>query len=553
MMYGVCADPVVTRSWDGGKTWTLEHVDAPNYSISGIVRLQGGVLLTSFNGVRDGFIISDDGGRVWRPLVDSLLSEQPPFVLSHKLYRDYRGMVYWIGSGALFSSLDNGKTFLYLKGARAESGVYVLPPHGWIVAHSVASGDHSAPVQMSYDHGRSFTTIAEQKQEHIKFWEYDNINVIRDTLTIDETINDPFLPGPSIRRTLYWQQDSKSWREGRYLGDCSLKDGVMDSSDCWYGWHGTGVGINCIGDTTCTRLVVLLQPDSLPPADTSVFYEYVPMQGIYYDLDGAVHPHGSLISLPINKPRPISRIDRLYTCSGVEYVVGGHRLDSVILDHSRSNNAQLTYTITPNRRLSTVVINAIDSMKPMYFSMLVGDGIVGAQRFTDSVLPILSRPVIRERVEGATTSLEAGWSDGPFMWLRDGQPVPLRSVGVNGTTSVQAPTPGTYKVLGKTPFGCDVFSNEIVITTTAVVENFIKVDDYVVYADGDGSLHVRWSVGRSSPESIRLFDILGRQVEFDLNISDHEAVLTPHQSSAIVYVAMTTNQHTSFIGIWHSR
>ncbi len=39
-----CHRPVLTRSWDGGKSWTPEDVDAPDYSPSGIVRLRNGDL-----------------------------------------------------------------------------------------------------------------------------------------------------------------------------------------------------------------------------------------------------------------------------------------------------------------------------------------------------------------------------------------------------------------------------------------------------------------------------------------------------------------------------
>jgi len=59
---------------------------------------------------------------------------------------------------------------------------------------------------------------------------------------------------------------------------------------------------------------------------------------------------------PPDKPRPVSLLDRLYTCNGVQNVVGGRSITSVSLNAAQSINVVLTHTITPNKRLVTIDI-----------------------------------------------------------------------------------------------------------------------------------------------------------------------------------------------------
>ncbi|MBK7032461.1 MAG: exo-alpha-sialidase [Ignavibacteria bacterium] len=112
-----CDRPVLTRSWDGGKTWVAEDVGAPNYAYSGIVRLRGGELLTAHNSWLYGFLKSMDNGRTWQATFDTAQAA-PVFGVGEvigMLFRDHRGILYWKLGGELHMSLDNGKTFIWVQ------------------------------------------------------------------------------------------------------------------------------------------------------------------------------------------------------------------------------------------------------------------------------------------------------------------------------------------------------------------------------------------------------------------------------------------------------
>jgi len=548
--YDVCQQPSVMRSWDGGATWTLELVEAPTYSTSGIVRLRGGALLASRNGLVSGFMISDDGGRVWRPL-NSTAPLIEGSTNSFALTRDHRGMLHWVRAGGLFASFDSGATVTYLKEAQIRTGVYVLPPLGLIVAHSQGAGDLGAPVMISYDHGRTFSTIAQEHREGLYRWGYSAIGVVRDTLVLLEDEMHPDYPR-DLHRTLYWQAEQRSWKEGPYLGVCGIKDGVMDSTGYWYTWTGTGVSVLRPSDSVCTELTGL-RSDSTASSDTSMFYDNVSSIGVYYDLNGSIHPYGSLIALPIHTPRPVSRIDRLYICSGIEYVVGGQNLDTIYLDMNATSNAALTYTITPNRRLSTIMLTAVDTTQPMYCSIVVMDSVTGLQRFQDSVQPIRYLPLVSEKQGGPPGTLSVDWSDGPIMWLCDGKPILDRDNLFDGGGSIVAAKTGLYSVRGKTTYGCDVYSNEVFFTSTGTTDVLQDSNGYMMYVDLDRQVHVRWSESHPKPVAIKVYDMLGRLISSECNFDANRIMISGDTYPAISFIVIETSTRSIALGVVNMR
>lgn len=537
--YMRCATPSITRSWDGGKTWKVESIIGADYARAGIVRLFGGRLLTNDTRTHDGILLSDDNGHTWYPIFDTTGTADNSMSSAFGLTRDTRGILYWSG----YISLDNGRTQIPLNAEY--SSFYVLPPDGLIVSHDVGARHGPPVISMSFNHGRSYVHTLEGDEDSYDtnrdlfgiFVAHNTLGV-REYLTLDR--------GPWTVRTLYWSQVSRSWVPGRYI-DVDW-DNIVDSAGYWYGTQ-NGVEIQGPSDTIGRKVVEWLTLGSPLPTDTTVQYGYESMQGIYYDLDGAVHPHNSLIRLPIQKPRPVSIVDRLYTCSGIEYVLGGHRIDSVWIDNTRTFNAKLTYVTTINRRLSTVLVTAINPAIRMHFSILIDDRVTGLQRFSDAVPTVESRPRIALNTSNTKALLECTWPDGPYMWLHNGEPVPkLHWLAMNGDSVLRDLKPGVYKVVGRTQFGCEVFSNEVAITGTDVANEATPAGaSYAVRFDDMGLLRVTWS-GVDTPQTILVYDVLGRLLEADVTLGMNDATVRLHERVNIAFVVITNSGIAHGIG-----
>lgn len=544
-----CTLPMITRSWDGGRTWTPETVDAPDHAFSGIVRLRHGVLLTAHNRWLHSFIQSSDDGRTWHPTFDSTIADTADNVniTTGYLFRDHRGILYWtLGAGGLMMSLDLGRSYMRLPEAEVREGYYVLPD-GLVVTHSVQAGTSPGSIQMSFNHGRSWSQTL-KGYDRSNFPRVDSASeltgavVIRDTVVVDDWFG--YYPDGGLiyepqPRTKYWQAGSRTWRVGRFLHGFGVY-GVMDSTECWH----DGYTVLALGDTIPRSVSRDIPADSIPPPGDTLVYTRGRLYGLFYDLDGNVHPLGTEVYIPRRAPRPVSRLDRLYTCTGVEYVIGGHHLDTVMLDPARSENAKLTYTITPNKRLSTIVVDAIDTTRPMRFTMTVGDSVVGRQWFSDSVMTIINKPVVELGRYYLDTILTCTYPEGPFMWYFNDTLMPHRTTfGMNGDSVIFKPKPGKYKVVARSPFGCDVESNEVTVIATGVDESDAGDDaQYSAYPEMDGSIHVRWSGGTLPPSSIAVFDILGRRLDADARITANGATVNLRDRQRLVFIMVSAGK-----------
>jgi len=546
-----CPRPVMTRSSDGGKTWILEEAQTQDYSFPEIVRLKGGVLLTGHNRWLNSFILSSDNGHTWSNGFDTTAAEplDDYNYISFNLFRDHRGILYWKGGGHVNMSLDNGHTFCALFNSNGNDGFYVLPPDGLIASHFVGSGNLPGEISMSFNHGRSWSVTLrghDRYQDSVSML-YGAIN-IRDTVFADDDFG--YYPDGSWlyvpkSRTKYWNRATRTWELHKHLGGF-VRTALMDSSENFYTDYINWIYLKPSSDTVNHLVSVMIPPDSIPNSHDSLLYTYYREIGLIYDLDGAIHPCGSDIYFPIRALRPISKLDRLYTCTGVDYVIGGHVLDSVMLVKERSSNAALTYTTTPNKRLAMVSVTAIDSTMPMKFTIVVTDSVVRNQFFTDSVLPNASLPVI-SITNRFGRQLECNWPDGPFMWMRNGEPLPKPSLGMNNDSVVADPKPGTYYVVGRNPFGCDVRSNELKIVDTDVNDDGTESDaNYATFIDADGNIQIRWNHA-DSPTSIQVFDLLGREIETVRSIQHHQATVLvqyPRQTCLLRIQGGTSYQTT---------
>lgn len=538
-----CSQPIVSRSWDGGITWSIERVDAPDYSYSKMVRLRGGDLLSPHNRWFGGFVVSTDGGRSWNPTFDSTKIDTAYGVVgvTFQLFRDHRGILFWIGGGILYYSLDNGVSRSAMMGAFTREAFYVVPPRGLIVTRRIEAGTDPSEIYMSFNHGKTWVTSKQEYTNYDSGLDITGLAIVRDTVFVGLSFYERF-PTRVRFYTEHWSNDDMNWQPGQYRGRCWHFEALVDSADAWYGWYESGFYRTNPGDSSCVRIVRASDSTKLKkPADSLLPLMKATVEGMFYDLAGNVHPNGSDIVIPTESGRPISRIDRIYVCGGVEFVIGGRQLEAIWLEDSRSTNAILTYTRTSNKMLATVEVNAIDTSQPMSFSFLVEDAKLGQQRFVDSVLPITRKPEVRLwDKNGVPYKMTCSYQDGPYLWYKDGVPwqIPGAYVGTAYADSViEMPLPGRYMVKGRNNNGCDVFSQEVSVGITDVFENSTSpVDAFQVISQGN-EIRIR-GTRESEKVAISAYDILGNALNLSMVRSGSEYVLSTDELSGIIALVL---------------
>jgi len=554
-----CVMPVLTRSWDGGRTWSPENVDAPDYAFGGIVRLRDGVLLTSHNPWVNRFMVSRDNGNSWQPLIDTTdaTPTSGPVTVAVSLHRDARGILYWKRGGLIVMSLNNGLTCISLSGSTTREGYHVLTNSGIMVLYEVDAGNSPGAVRVSTNHGRTWINSLQgysNRDSASRLW---GCVVIRDTIAVSDafgTIERSSSIFTPKHRTSYYHSSSQIWKPGQFLGIFNSL-ALMDSSETFFHSSGAGIYKLALNDSSISIVARDCPSELVPcnpvPGDTipylygrkgELFY-------LFYDLDGNIHPQGNEAIFPTTKPRPVSRLDRLYTCSGVEYVIGGRNIESVSLDSAISSNATLRYTITPNHRLATIIVDAADSSLAMYFSVTVSDSELPKQVFTDSVIGVKVKPIVSFRSSFGTTYLECSWLDGPYMWLRNGEPVlGFLQEGISDSV-IKNPIPGRYAVQGKSQYGCDVLSNEYLVTATQV-ENATPgiLPSYTLQSTSDGKISIEWPTSTIKPTDFQIYDLLGRRIQCNIEYFQQHAEITALSAYSIVYVVAVNSTGLYSIG-----
>jgi hypothetical protein len=554
-----CRDLIMSRSLDGGVTWDNEAIRLDSIRSSEIVRLRGGRLLSAGNV----FMQSTDNGRSWQVLYDGVRAAEPTWN-AFNLVRDYRGLIYWYGGG-LFVSLDNGRTRIWMQGSNPEYNFHVLPPHGHILIPRLEGWRGSAELrimQLSTDHGRSWSVTLQCRDGDgagnanlSVYWDYD---VIDDTMAVSHSYYDD--KGEFVsNRTLYYHSSTQQWKTGRWIESIDA-GGVLDSTR-WYFGRYSSQDLSGPVDTTYRPYSTIRHPYAVDrygnKSDTLNFPGKI---GSFYDLDGNVHPQVSDYYFPARARRPVSRLDKIYTCTGVEYVVGGRQLQKVGVDGQRSSNARVSTIYTPNRRMATITVTAIDSTQPVRVRLTVDDAVLGRQWFTDSVPVRQQAPVIEAgRQKNGTTTLTARYPEGPFMWFRDGKHIPYpgwTEPEAIGDSMLINPEPGRYYVMGRSAFGCDVYSNEIEIVATSVSDNDVHAGsetsaastaasagapDIISTTSADGSVELIWRHGSPDVTSVEAYDVLGRQLPLQLSVNRNSAYLTINDPSRLVLLVITRN------------
>jgi hypothetical protein len=549
-----CDELFMMRSHDGGRTWDAESMPFDRITSAEIVRIRGGDLLALGSVV----MRSSDNGRTWKILYDRQRPADPTWIAFGTI-RDYRGLLFWNGGG-LFVSLDNGRTRVWLRDADNRDygwAYHVLPPHGHILSPNVEGWRQSGYVNLSTDHGRSWRhTIEGRGSRGDTIDVYSGFDVINDTMVVEHSYRArPWPIGTLLVRNLYYNSGSQTWTTGRYIPSMQ-SEGVLDSTR-WY--YGTGLMTDLSGPFDTTR------PEGvdIPPmidrhgrrSDTLTDIPGL-SGGKFYDLDGNVHNQCSGFWVPARAPRPVSRLDKIYTCTGVEYVVGGRLLERVLLDDTLSSNARLEYVITPNRRMATINVTAIDSTRPMRCRFIVDDSTLGRQWFTDSVTPPTSMPSLWVAMQRKNTTLSCLYPDGPYMWFRNGQPLPLPEGfdgDVVGDSMLVNPAAGTYQVMARSPQGCDVWSNQIDILPTSVSDptgaTEASAPAPVSYVSADGTIELTWSLPAPISPSIIAYDVLGRRLPAEVDHSRNHTRIEIREPAGLVLLVITTGTHQQVLQI----
>ncbi|MBI2793812.1 MAG: hypothetical protein HYX66_04075 [Ignavibacteria bacterium] len=539
-----CSQPVVSRSWDGGVTWAIENVDAPDFSYSKMVRLRGGNLLSPHNRWFGGFITSTDAGRSWTPTFDSTIFNSAYDVggETFQLFRDYRGILFWLGGGILYYSLDNGASRAAIMGAFTRENYYVLPPNGLMVTTMIEAGTDPSEIQMSLNHGKTWFVARREYSNYDSSLDITGLAIVRDTVVAGQFLY-KWRPGRARFYTEYWNSGELKWQKGLYRGECWTFDAMVDSADSWYGWEEDGFYRLKSGDSTCVRIVRASDSTRpLKPADSLLPLMKAMVEGMFYDLAGNVHPNGSDVVISTGDSRPISRIDRMYVCGGVEFVIGGRQLEAIWLEDATTSNAALTYTTTQNNMLATVEVNAVDSSLPMRFSFIVQDPILGQQRFVDSVIPISGTPDVRLWDDNDIPyKITCSYKDGPYMWYKDGIPwqLPGAYVGtVYGDSVIQMPKPGRYMVKGRNNNGCDVFSQVVSVGITDVFSDGVADGDAFQVITKGNEIRIRGN-RESEAVSILAYDLLGNAVSLKMSRMGFENVISTVELSGIIALVLT--------------
>ncbi|MFN6136816.1 MAG: hypothetical protein ACK475_11170, partial [Bacteroidota bacterium] len=125
-----------------------------------------------------------------------------------------------------------------------------------------------------------------------------------------------------------------------------------------------------------------------------------------------------------------------------------------------------------------------------------------------------------------------------------------------GDSMLINPEPGRYYVMGRSAFGCDVYSNEIEIVATSVSDNDVHAGsettaassaasagapDIISTTSADGSVELIWRHGSPDVTSVEAYDVLGRQLPLQLSVNRNNAYLTINDPSRLVLLVITRN------------
>ena len=239
----------------------------------------------------------------------------------------------------------------------------------------------------------------------------------------------------------------------------------------------------------------------------------------YGKVDGLAVINGSFIKAPLSPSNDIDLCDgdSVNLTAGVGY------------NDVRWSTGDSTLSLI-GKNTGTYSFSALDSM--------------GCRQYSDTVsLRVKSnpaKPLVYESLDSLITD-----HIGPvFQWFLDSVEIPNENnrfliPKLNGNYMVQVTDTG----------GCSSFSSEVEVLTSILTKSDRK--DYQVFPNpSNGIINLKWNQN-SEPESIRLFDMLGRRIEFDqMENSKNGVTLSINDSSrGINYIHLVSNGDVRVIKI----
>lgn len=128
----------------------------------------------------------------------------------------------------------------------------------------------------------------------------------------------------------------------------------------------------------------------------------------FYDLDGNLHSNSRSSFHHADHVRPVSILDKLHTCGGMQFLVGGGIITDVVIDSVGTQNARVTSTIAANRRMVVIDVQAIDSSQAVTVCFTVGDSLKPSLTHCDSTN--IPTPAPTFRVLGAREVGQVGFN-----------------------------------------------------------------------------------------------------------------------------------------------
>jgi hypothetical protein len=130
--------------------------------------------------------------------------------------------------------------------------------------------------------------------------------------------------------------------------------------------------------------------------DTTVWKQpWVTPATAFYDLDGNLHSNSRNSFQHADHVRPVSILDKLHTCGGMQFLIGGGAINGVTIAEQFTKNATITWTITPNKRMVFIDIKAVDTSKAVYVCFTVGDSLRPGMTYCDSTNIPTPAPTIK--------------------------------------------------------------------------------------------------------------------------------------------------------------
>ncbi len=542
-----CDEIFLNRSYDGGVTWVPERVSAPAHSGGLIVRMKDGVLVAPDATMYHAFMRSSDHGRSWQRHIISASSYGPHpmgMAVGDNLMRDDRGTLLWYDSyDRIALSIDEGVTqsgiipdveYTSSQGNMRESmrftnnGAFVWSHHAtadygrtWIEFnyHVIPR----TPSEIQRIDGRSFNWINDAFVQRDTL--FLSLSGRCDTCPDDNEYTSKYpatdffvFADPKLRKFSF---DPKILPRKQIFKKSSAENSIVDS----LGRHhasGTMGSLDNGGWFPWEYRFADGTVDTAKPIERGDWREFLSIS-TFYDLDGNLHTNSRASFRHADHIRPVSMLDRLHTCGGMQFLFGGKAIRGVEVVEQFTKNANVAWSVSANRRVVFIDVKAIDSTLPVRVCFTVSDSLRPGMTHCDST----NLPTTRPRIDSVLYLGSGTWGnsfllrselyDGWMSWDRVGR---NPKEGTSGSPRSIFYGEGDVFVRSRDRNGCIRCSDTVSLRVVSVDEQsgYGSRDTSLTLAlapnPASGEVTMEFSTGRlgGAPYRIEVVDMLGTVV-----------------------------------------